>query len=52
MPAKERDVRDLLALAERHLEELRALRKQSIDQTDLLRQLLARVKSFERTQYA
>ena len=44
--------RELTELAERQLVELRALREEAERQTELLRQLLERLASLERTQYS
>ena len=44
------DLRDLTELAELQLEELRALWQEAIRQTELLRDVVARLESLERTQ--
>jgi hypothetical protein len=49
---KREGIVDLAQLAERQLEELRALKDESVRQTELLRELLARLESLERTQYS
>jgi hypothetical protein len=52
MALERQDILELMQLAERQLEELRALRDESARQTELPRQLLARLESLERTQYS
>ena len=47
-----RDVADLVRLLEEQLEELRAVRREAAAQTELLRRLLERLESLERTQYS
>jgi hypothetical protein len=55
MALEREDILDLVQLAERQLEELRALKDESARQTGLLPELLARLESLEsleRTQYS
>jgi hypothetical protein len=52
MALERQDILELMQLAERQLEELKALRDESARQTELPRQLLARLESLERTQYS
>jgi hypothetical protein len=52
MELEREDVVDLVQLMERQLAELRALREESARQTELLRRLLERLESVERTQYS
>ena len=46
------DVSDLVRLSEEQLEELRALRREAEVQTEILRRVLERLESLERTQYS
>jgi hypothetical protein len=52
MALEREDILDLVQLGERQLEELRTLRDEAGRQTELLRELLARLESLERTQYS
>ncbi len=52
MALEREDIIDLVQLTERQLEELRAFREESVRQTELLRELLARLESLERTQFS
>ena len=46
------ELRELIDLAERQLAELRALREETAQQSELLKSLLERLTSLERSQYS
>jgi len=52
MALEREDLVELVDLAERQLAELRALRGEAERQTELLRQLLEKLASLERSQYS
>jgi hypothetical protein len=52
MALEREDLGELVDLSERQLAELRALREESERQTELLRQLLEKLASLERSQYS